>query len=74
MRQDIFKNNFKYFWCSAEITKLILQELWTEAYKWFDVSYKEQLALKELDPTWEFLVPPFPYKINEDWTVEILDL
>ena len=73
-RKQVFNINFDNFWSSKEIAQAICDLEWNDAYKWFEMSWKEQLALKELDPTWEFLVPPYQFKINENWTVEILDL
>lgn len=70
-RKQIFLLNFRNFWRSREISSAILAELGTGASEWFTASWKEQLALKELDPTWEFLAPPFPFVINEDGTVEL---
>ena len=71
-RQQALKMNFRNFWRSRETAQAICDLEWTDAVKWFDASWKEQLALKELDDTWEFLVPPYPFEIQEDGTVIVL--
>ena len=70
-RKWIFTQNFNLFWSSPDIAKAICEELWTWASEWFIKSYQEQLAIKDLDPTWEMLIPPYECTLNEDWTVTI---
>lgn len=74
LRKQMFEMNFRHFWKSRELTRQICEELGTGASEWFTKSWKEQQAIKALDDTWEFLVPPFPFTINQDGTVLIEEI
>lgn len=65
-RKQVITMNFRQFWRTRELAIAICTELGTGASEWFTKSYQEQLALKDLDPTWEMLSPPYEVTINED--------
>ncbi len=71
VRKQTFKQNFQLFWENRWRTRAILQELWTEAWEWFEKSFEEQLNIQKKDPTWEILNAPYEYTKHDDNSVTL---
>lgn len=51
--------------------QIILDKFGDEAYQLFDIHHKWQTFITSVDLTYEPLIPPYSYYINEDGTVTL---
>jgi hypothetical protein len=65
---------FDMVWSNPNATPAkIFEVLGTQGAKTFSDSWEVQQLVKKLNPSFEYLVPPIPYTINEDGTVTITE-
>jgi hypothetical protein len=66
------KQAFEAVWSAPDPQKVI-DQFGTSAVILFQASNASQQLIKALDPSWEELVPPKEFTVNEDGTVTILE-
>lgn len=67
-------SSFNLVWFSEDATpQEMFDAFGTKARDLFNISYQAQLFLKAVDDSWEMLVPPKPYTINDNGSVTVND-
>jgi len=64
------RQSFDAVW-NAPDPQAVLDQFGTSAAQLFQASNAAQQLIKALDPSWEELVPPTEFTVNEDGTVTI---
>lgn len=70
--KTLLKNNFDMVWNNPDLSaQEVLDSFGSDAVTLFSDSYKLQVVIKEIDPSYNVLSPSVKYTINEDGTVTI---